>query len=130
MWRSVALNVGLCGLVAGCSLGGGGDAASTGPPPTSYQVTRLVKPRIEKVGRGEISGTQCAVESRLRAKCDFDFSQGFGSAMLVSAWFQLRPSGGGWSVVPICRGAKSWNPLCSHNVLHLTGTTSQSTVGQ
>jgi hypothetical protein len=28
MWRSVLLFVGLCGVLVGCSLGGGGDAAS------------------------------------------------------------------------------------------------------
>jgi hypothetical protein len=130
MWRSVLLGAVLAGVLAGCSLGGGSGAVSangstlsvplggsptvvTGQSPTSDQVTLLVKPMLSKVRAGTVSGTECALEGHRTAKCDFVYVQGVGGAVLVGAWFRLRPGSGGWSVVPICRGAASRvNPLC------------------
>jgi hypothetical protein len=116
MMRIVLLLVGLCGVLAGCSLagGGGGAASSPGPPPTSYRVTLLVKRMLSKAPPGTITNTECAIEAHLRAKCDFDFVQGVGDASLVTAWVRLDRRNGKWSVVPICRGVPPrTNPLCS-----------------
>ena len=131
MWRTVAIGVVLAGMLAGCSWDGSGAQTAARPAaPTSDDVTSLVKPIFAKVGGGEIGVTKCAVEPHLRAKCDFGFFQGVGDAVLFSAWFHLRATGSGWSVDPICQGARTRvNPLCPHNDLHLGGT-GPSSVGQ
>jgi hypothetical protein len=102
MWRSVALGVVLAWTLAGCSLGGGGGAASTGwtaYPPSSLAVAAVVK----RMANGQ-SQAKCRL-IRLEARCDVAALSTEGPPGGVSidrVWFKLQRVSGGWSVTPDC----------------------------
>lgn len=111
MWRSVAIGVVLAGLLAGCSWGGGNEAASQ---PSVEQVTGLV----ERLGAtlpngGKLTDVHCTVRGQV-ATCDAGYQWDSGNSFSVgAARFRFVRHGHSWR--PLCKGGEtpSSDPFCA-----------------
>ena len=120
MWRSVLLELGLAGMLAGCSVGDGGHQAAVSgrvASPSGSEVAKMVDQLPLRVMPGTFSQVHCAVDGHA-AHCTGVLAPPVGArlalreSIVLRMGFRLRQRGSLWRAVPKCDTPFNDNPYC------------------